>query len=91
MSCENGLCIKFKTKTQITLSSRQGKPHVITIQPYEFIDIDVKTGRFFVKNKFTNSKMKLVDANDETHYMDLSRVKNFISSSRESKTVDIWT
>lgn len=79
MTCENGLSVGFKSKTNVTIGVKNGRPHVITIQPSEYIDIDVKSGKFFVKNKFTDSKMKLVSPDTDQHSMDTLRIKPFLS------------
>lgn len=85
MESEFGTLIKFRSQRRIALSSKAGKTTEITIQPYEYIDIDKNTGKFFVKNHFTNSKIKLLDPNSELHVMDLKRVGLLIDLAKRSE------
>lgn len=85
MNNELGFCVKFRNQSRIVTGSRLGKTTYITLQPYEYIDIDLKTGRFFVKNIFTNSKMKLTDPNSEVHFMETRRIPQLIELSKRSE------
>lgn len=85
MNCEMGFCAKFKRQMRIVTGSKLGKVSQITLQPYEYMDIDLKTGRFFVKNIFTDSKMKLVDASSEVHFMDEKRIPQFLDLVKRSE------
>lgn len=90
LACENDMCVKFRVQTRVLLSSRSGKQTYITVQPYEFIDIDLKTGKFFVKNKFTGSKMKLIDPNSDIHIMDANRIPVFVEMAKRSEGALVW-
>jgi len=74
-SKENDVLIHFKEKTAIPVGLHKGKIKHISIPPHEYIDLDKKTGMFYVKNVFTNGKIKYTSSDSEENFMSLNYVR----------------
>lgn len=89
-TCENGLCVSFKKPRGVIVGSNHGKPIAFTLNPQDYIDLNATTGEFFVVNKFTGAKMKMIRGDSEVHNMDKRKMSGFIKSVKSSVDCDFW-
>lgn len=90
LNCEKGLCISFKKPKGIVVGTNNGKPIAFTLNPQDYIDLDVNSGEFFVVNKFTGAKMKMIKADSELHFFEKRRIPSFIKASKSSDGFSFW-
>lgn len=86
----DGFCVRFKEKQSVTIQNKNGKKVSVHMSPHEYIDIDILSGKFFVKNKFTGSKMKMIDPSTDVHQMDMKLVRGFIESVKSNDKAVVW-
>jgi hypothetical protein len=76
------------TKT-VELDRIRGKPVNITVRPHEMIDINMRNGTFFVRERFGGSKMKLKEEGEQLSFSKRSFDK-FKNSLDENFTKVEW-
>lgn len=74
--------LKPREKMRIEICKTQGKPQYFTLQKFEYLDLDIKSGQFYVINGFVGSNV-LLYGNSYLHTFEKGSLAKFRKSMEE--------